>query len=259
MSIQQATVSLAWTENKADLSRSVFCYFRMFRFPLSISTSPKERSDQKAEFLDESLKSFLHCFSQSALQLCFQIFISSNSRNLSSYSSFTVNCKGEMRKTCLPDRKPYPLPYGLRILSLRTLKINVKQIVMVKYKILAIFYVGCRNCKLKLQYTLAGFVLQRFPGDMCCKIETAPTPLPLSANKGRTSTYRTSFLLFPLFVKKEEGRPQVKYGVRSPKFISAPFTQLYSLAQTLHPPPPPRIWAHIRGRYWSAKIDDISQ
>jgi hypothetical protein len=23
-------------------------------------------------------------------------------------------------------------------------------------------------------------------------------------------------------------------------------------------PPPPRIWAHIRGRYWSAKIDDIS-
>jgi hypothetical protein len=25
-----------------------------------------------------------------------------------------------------------------------------------------------------------------------------------------------------------------------------------------NPPPPPRIWAHIRGRYWSAKIDDIS-
>ncbi len=22
--------------------------------------------------------------------------------------------------------------------------------------------------------------------------------------------------------------------------------------------PPPPIWAHIRGRYWSAKIDDIS-
>jgi hypothetical protein len=22
--------------------------------------------------------------------------------------------------------------------------------------------------------------------------------------------------------------------------------------------PPPRIWAHIRGHYWSAKIDDIS-
>jgi hypothetical protein len=24
-----------------------------------------------------------------------------------------------------------------------------------------------------------------------------------------------------------------------------------------HKPPSPRIWAHIRGRYWSAKIDDI--
>ncbi len=24
------------------------------------------------------------------------------------------------------------------------------------------------------------------------------------------------------------------------------------------PPPPPSIWAHIRGRYWSAKLDDIS-
>ncbi len=24
------------------------------------------------------------------------------------------------------------------------------------------------------------------------------------------------------------------------------------------PPPSPRIWAHIRRRYWSAKIDDIS-
>jgi hypothetical protein len=23
-------------------------------------------------------------------------------------------------------------------------------------------------------------------------------------------------------------------------------------------PPPPRIWAHLRGRYWSAKIDDVS-
>jgi hypothetical protein len=27
----------------------------------------------------------------------------------------------------------------------------------------------------------------------------------------------------------------------------------YSIAK-----PPPRIWAHIRGRYWSAKIDDRS-
>jgi hypothetical protein len=34
--------------------------------------------------------------------------------------------------------------------------------------------------------------------------------------------------------------------------------QLYSLAETPQPSPSPRIWSHIRGRYWSAKIDDIS-
>jgi hypothetical protein len=25
------------------------------------------------------------------------------------------------------------------------------------------------------------------------------------------------------------------------------------------PPPLPRIWAHMRGRYWSAKIDDLNK
>jgi hypothetical protein len=34
--------------------------------------------------------------------------------------------------------------------------------------------------------------------------------------------------------------------------------QLYVFAETPQLPPSPRIWAHIRGRYWSAKIDDIS-
>jgi hypothetical protein len=48
--------------------------------------------------------------------------------------------------------------------------------------------------------------------------------------------------------------PQFNYGVRSPKFIWAPCAQLFSLADTPQPPPP-RIWAHIRGRYWSAKKD----
>jgi hypothetical protein len=35
---------------------------------------------------------------------------------------------------------------------------------------------------------------------------------------------------------------------------------LYSLAETPQTPPPtpPRIWAHSGGRFWSAKIDDIS-
>jgi hypothetical protein len=37
-----------------------------------------------------------------------------------------------------------------------------------------------------------------------------------------------------------------QYGVRSPKCIWAPCTQLYSLVETPHPP---RSWAHIRGRY----------
>ncbi len=48
----------------------------------------------------------------------------------------------------------------------------------------------------------------------------------------------------------------VKYGVRSPKFIWAPVytVQLLSLDETMQPPPP-CIWAHIRGRYWSARID----
>jgi hypothetical protein len=45
---------------------------------------------------------------------------------------------------------------------------------------------------------------------------------------------------------------------RCPKFICAPCVQLHSLAETpqLHPSPP--IWAVIRERYWSARIDDIS-
>ncbi len=53
------------------------------------------------------------------------------------------------------------------------------------------------------------------------------------------------------------GTTIVKYGVRSPKFIWAP---VYSCTHGLDSaiPPSPRIWAHIRGRYWSAKIDDIS-
>ncbi len=31
-----------------------------------------------------------------------------------------------------------------------------------------------------------------------------------------------------------------------------------TLAETPQPPPLLRIWTHIRGRYWSAKIDDLS-
>ncbi len=46
---------------------------------------------------------------------------------------------------------------------------------------------------------------------------------------------------------------QVEYG------IWAPCAQLYSLAETPKTHlPSPGIWAYIRGRYWSAKRDDIS-
>ncbi len=42
-------------------------------------------------------------------------------------------------------------------------------------------------------------------------------------------------------------------------FIWAPCVQLYSLAGPANPPPPfRRIWAHMRGRYWSAEIDGVS-
>ena len=44
---------------------------------------------------------------------------------------------------------------------------------------------------------------------------------------------------------RQDLRTLVKYGVRSPKFIWALCEQLYSLAETLQPPPP-RIWTHIR-------------
>ncbi len=49
-------------------------------------------------------------------------------------------------------------------------------------------------------------------------------------------------------------------GVRSPKFISAPVCSCTSThcLWPCNPPPPFCIWAHIRGRYWSAEIDDIS-
>jgi hypothetical protein len=58
---------------------------------------------------DKSLKSFPPCYSQSTVQLCLEFSISSNSRNLIKFLLYTVKEKGGK-----PDRKPYPLSYGLR-------------------------------------------------------------------------------------------------------------------------------------------------
>ncbi len=68
----------------------------------------------EAEFLGRnSDKSFPPCYSQSPLQL--EIYFSSKSRNFLQFLEFstvTVHCKGERRRK--PDRKSYPLLYGLR-------------------------------------------------------------------------------------------------------------------------------------------------
>jgi hypothetical protein len=56
----------------------------------------------------------------------------------------------------------------------------------------------------------------------------------------------------------EVSYPQVKYGVRFPKFIWAPVYGCTHWLRLRNSPTSPRIWAHIRGCYWSAKIDDIS-
>jgi hypothetical protein len=47
---------------------------------------------------------------------------------------------------------------------------------------------------------------------------------------------------------------EVKYGVRSQKFIWALLCTVVFIGwDPATPPPPSRILAHIRGRYWSAR------
>jgi hypothetical protein len=83
--------------------------------------SPVQNNEYpEAKFLYEiqtkSLRRFPPFYSQSPLQLCLEIYISSNSRNLLQFLEFsslvqflyTVKEKGGK-----PNRKPYSLPYGL--------------------------------------------------------------------------------------------------------------------------------------------------
>ncbi len=51
----------------------------------------------------------------------------------------------------------------------------------------------------------------------------------------------------------------IKYGVRTPKFIWAPCVQLSSLAETPLPLLSLHIWAHIRGNYTVKKGSQVSR
>jgi hypothetical protein len=65
---------------------------------------------QRGRILGRNLdKSFPPCYSQSPLQLCLEISISSYSHNLLQFLQFSAK-----EKEGKPDRKPYPLPSGLR-------------------------------------------------------------------------------------------------------------------------------------------------
>ncbi len=105
-------------------------------------TIPRANSSpSRPNSLTKSRQSFPPCYSQSPLQDCLEISISSNSRRLCHLSSnshnllhistvelrYTVNEQG--RK---PDINPYPLPYALRIhtetSSLGTLKIMSRKL-----------------------------------------------------------------------------------------------------------------------------------
>jgi hypothetical protein len=62
---------------------------------------------------DKNLKSFLPCYSQSTLQLCLEIYISSKLTQPLKVSRVQLS-HTEKEKRGKSARKPYPLPYGLR-------------------------------------------------------------------------------------------------------------------------------------------------
>ncbi len=82
-----------------------------------------------------------------------------------------------------------------------------------------------------------------------------------ACHKGKSlvwiSTGHPAWGIFSLSYSDENGA-WVIYGVRYPKFIWAPFAQLYSLVETPQQPPFPALGLIFEGRYWLAKIDNIS-
>ncbi len=93
----------------------------------------------RCRILWRSLKSFPPRYSQSLLQLCLVISISSNSRNLLPISTVHLLCTLK-EKGGKPDRKPYPLPSGLRN-PYRNLKFeNVHEFGFSSFKLVLLVY-----------------------------------------------------------------------------------------------------------------------
>jgi hypothetical protein len=94
-----------------------------------------------------------------ALQLCLEIYISSNSCNILQFLQFKYCVKEKEEK---PDRKPYPLPYGLRNLY-RNLKSENSQVFAQKLRRKFSFmnsasvFVGVVNAGVPLGHTVVVF------------------------------------------------------------------------------------------------------
>ena len=91
-----------------------FCFYWA---PICIHCSPPDLVIYM-QILMPSLKKPNPCYLQSRLQLCLEISISLNSRNLLQFLQFSYSVTELLytvkEKGVKPDRKPYPLPYGLR-------------------------------------------------------------------------------------------------------------------------------------------------
>jgi hypothetical protein len=97
---------------------------------------------------DKSLKSFTPSYTQSPLQLCLKISISSNSRNLLQFLELLYITKKNGEK---PDRKPYPLTCGLRnpyrnLKSEKTLKIMPRNLNDIVRSWIRLFQEGISIC-----------------------------------------------------------------------------------------------------------------